>query len=153
MREPSLPRCVSCGFLLACSGSSLTLIVSSSLHTPRLSSRLPLARRLSISLPSTTDYINDGVYGAFNCTLFDHQVVHPKVLTLNEEFQDPERVWESTEECSVWGPTCDSIDVVQQAAQLPVNVLSVGDWLRWENMGAYTICAASQVSWPSCPDF
>lgn len=42
---------------------------------------------------------------------------------------------------------------MQQAAKLPVDVLSVGDWLRWENMGAYTICAASQVRplVPYCP--
>ncbi len=29
------------------------------------------------------DYINDGVYGAFNCILFDHQKVHPCVLSMN----------------------------------------------------------------------
>lgn len=34
---------------------------------------------------------------------------------------------------------------------LPTDVLRVGDWLRWENMGAYTICAASQVSRPASP--
>lgn len=44
------------------------------------------------------------------------------------------------------GPTCDSIDVVQPRASLPVGALAVGDWLRWENMGAYTICAASQFN-------
>lgn len=107
------------------------------------------------------------MYGAFNCTLFDHQVVHPVVMTLSDVFQDAQQDFGKLEECSVWGevartlldrpgslltflanlgPTCDSIDVVQQAAKLPVDVLSVGDWLRWENMGAYTICAASQVS-------
>lgn len=40
----------------------------------------------------------------------------------------------------------DSIDCVQANAKLPVSLLRVGDWLRWEKMGAYTICAASQVS-------
>lgn len=49
--------------------------------------------------------------------------------------------------CSVWGPTCDSIDCVQAVARLPTGALKVGDWLRWDTMGAYTICAASQV----CP--
>lgn len=23
------------------------------------------------------DYVNDGMYGSFNCILFDHQKVHP----------------------------------------------------------------------------
>lgn len=93
------------------------------------------------------DYINDGVYGAFNCTLFDHQVVHPHVLTLSDVFQGlgDELPVAPLEKCSLWGPTCDSIDCVQANASLPVDLLRVGDWLRWEKMGAYTICAASQV--------
>jgi len=49
------------------------------------------------------------------------------------------------ETSSVWGPTCDSIDCVTPLAQLPSN-LQVGDWLGFENMGAYTICAASQFN-------
>lgn len=94
-----------------------------------------------------TDYINDGVYGAFNCILFDHQIVHPHVLTVSEVFHPaPESsISASLEKCSVWGPTCDSIDCVQPNASLPTAILRVGDWLRWEKMGAYTICAASQV--------
>jgi ornithine decarboxylase len=54
------------------------------------------------------DYINDGVYGAFNCTLFDHQIVHPVVMTLSDVFQTSSD-YTSTEECSVWGassPPC-----------------------------------------------
>lgn len=46
---------------------------------------------------------------------------------------------------SVWGPTCDSIDCVCPITQLPV-ALQVGDWLGFDNMGAYTICAASQFN-------
>ena len=44
---------------------------------------------------------------------------------------------------SVWGPTCDSIDCVSPKTTLPVK-LQVGDWLGFDNMGAYTVCAASQ---------
>lgn len=43
---------------------------------------------------------------------------------------------------SVWGPTCDSIDLVTPLCKLP-SALDVGDWLGFDNMGAYTICAAS----------
>jgi len=91
-------------------------------------------------------YINDGVYGAFNCTMFDHQVVHPKPLTVQRQFVK-QRAFQSTEieKSSVWGPTCDSIDLVTESAFLPRD-LGVGDWLLWENMGAYTICAASQFN-------
>lgn len=97
--------------------------------------------------PTVMYYINDGVYGAFNCILFDHQIVQPHVLTLSETFiAEPVYGDKEMELCSVWGPTCDSIDLVQSRATLPTGLLRVGDWLRWEAMGAYTICAASQFN-------
>ncbi|KAM0746702.1 hypothetical protein T439DRAFT_293537 [Meredithblackwellia eburnea MCA 4105] len=102
--------------------------------------------------PTVMYYINDGVYGAFNSIMFDHQVVQPHVLTVGERFfesSEEESVGggkDNWEGCSLWGPTCDSIDCVQPRAVLPVSELSVGDWLRWEKMGAYTICAASQFN-------
>lgn len=89
------------------------------------------------------DYINEGVYGAFNCIMFDHQKVHPYVLSLNGSFHVPAS--EPLCSSSVWGPTCDSIDCVCPMTQLP-RALAVGDWLAFENMGAYTICAASQFN-------
>ena len=89
------------------------------------------------------DYINDGVYGAFNCILFDHQVVHPYVLSLNGSFHISAS--EPTHISSLWGPTCDSIDCVSSKVELP-QALQVGDWLGFDNMGAYTICAASQFN-------
>lgn len=95
--------------------------------------------------PTTMYYINDGVYGSFNGGMFDHQIFHPAVLSLadKDELNAPEPVME---ECSVWGPTCDSIDLIQGKAVLPTNRVQVGDWLRWEKMGAYSICAASQFN-------
>lgn len=120
----------------------------------------PLNQCLSFILIPQTDYINDGVYGAFNCTMFDHQVVHPKVLTSQGTFvSSPSTYFTNSnsssssslvevqeEACSIWGPTCDSIDCVSSKSYLPVSKIKVGDWLRWENMGAYTICAASQFN-------
>lgn len=99
--------------------------------------------------PEVMYYQNDGVYGAFNCILFDHQEVHPKVLTLDRKYvYRPEVDAPGCEDasdlqaCSVWGPTCDSIDCVRPMVHLPSG-LKVSDWLVYENMGAYTICAAS----------
>ncbi|KAK4688225.1 ornithine decarboxylase, partial [Tremellales sp. Uapishka_1] len=106
-------------------------------------------------------YINDGVYGSFNCIMFDHQIVHPYPVTLGGStsailpppaFPPPPNVSMAvdlpvqlgydTEKTSVWGPTCDSIDCVRQIVRLPKG-LEVGDWLAWGEMGAYTLCAAS----------
>ncbi|KIJ62973.1 hypothetical protein HYDPIDRAFT_168906 [Hydnomerulius pinastri MD-312] len=93
--------------------------------------------------PSVMYYINDGVYGAFNCIMFDHQEVEPYVLSLNGSFHVSGS--EPLSLSSVWGPTCDSIDCVCKAVELP-SALQVGDWLGFNNMGAYTICAASQFN-------
>ncbi|KAH9481900.1 Ornithine decarboxylase [Psilocybe cubensis] len=112
--------------------------------------RAPLSKETSQETADTTSdqpavmyYINDGVYGAFNCILFDHQVVHPYVLSMNGSFHisdsEPKHV------SSVWGPTCDSIDCVSASTVLPSS-LQVGDWLGFDNMGAYTVCAASQFN-------
>ncbi|KAJ7765944.1 ornithine decarboxylase [Mycena maculata] len=102
-----------------------------------------LAQDTSLDQPSVMYYINDGVYGAFNCIMFDHQTAHPYVLSMGGSFHvmDSEPVASS----SVWGPTCDSIDCVCPSTPLP-SALRVGDWLGFDNMGAYTLCAASQFN-------
>lgn len=80
-------------------------------------------------------YVNDGVYGSFNCILFDHMPVKASVL-------EPEKmVDEPRFKCSIWGPTCDGLDCIVQECMMPK--LSTGDWMIFEDMGAYTMSAAS----------
>ncbi|EGN99331.1 hypothetical protein SERLA73DRAFT_90679 [Serpula lacrymans var. lacrymans S7.3] len=98
---------------------------------------------LECDQPSVMYYINDGVYGAFNCIMFDHQTVHPYVLSLNGSFHIAAA--EALALSSVWGPTCDSLDCVCKRVELPSG-LEVGDWLGFDNMGAYTMCASSQFN-------
>lgn len=76
-------------------------------------------------------YINDGVYGSFNCILFDHvsPVGRPLFDKIAEEYPT-----------TIWGPTCDSLDKIED--QKYMRMLSVGDWISYPNMGAYT-CSAS----------
>jgi ornithine decarboxylase len=90
-------------------------------------------------------YVNDGVYGSFNCLVFDHAICNPKVLTHDGEFTHrvPE-MFTDKHESSVFGPTCDGIDRIHENIQLPK--LQVGDWMAYERMGAYTVCAASQFN-------
>eukprot|EP00112_Aurelia_sp_Birch-Aquarium-sp1_P026403 Seg935.2 transcript_id=Seg935.2/GoldUCD/mRNA.D3Y31 product="Ornithine decarboxylase" protein_id=Seg935.2/GoldUCD/D3Y31 len=78
-------------------------------------------------------YVNDGVYGSFNCILFDHN--HPTPETL--EPSEGRKLYPS----SVWGPTCDSMDCICKQIMLPE--MEIGDWMYFENMGAYTLAAAS----------
>eukprot|EP01119_Soliformovum_irregulare_P020534 TRINITY_DN666_c0_g1_i1.p1 TRINITY_DN666_c0_g1~~TRINITY_DN666_c0_g1_i1.p1 ORF type:complete len:420 (+),score=104.73 TRINITY_DN666_c0_g1_i1:247-1506(+) len=78
-------------------------------------------------------YVNDGVYQSFNCIFFDH--LHPTPLVLNTEGRTEEH------KCTIFGPTCDSMDCIGKDIMLPE--LNVGEWLYFRNMGAYTMAAAS----------
>ncbi|KAI6186629.1 hypothetical protein M3Y98_00153500 [Aphelenchoides besseyi] len=82
-------------------------------------------------------YVNDGVYGSFNCILFDHYSPHARAL-----FDDDTDQAEYSS--SVWGPTCDSLDLIETNAKL--RLLKVGDWIYFENMGAYSLVAASNFN-------
>lgn len=87
-------------------------------------------------------YVNEGVYSSLNCIHFDHAVVRPKVLLKNGSFcHGLEYSEQDMRSCCIWGPTCDSIDLITKQAFLPE--LNVGDWLYFEWMGAYTVAAAT----------
>jgi len=94
--------------------------------------------------PDFMYYVNDGVYGSFNCTVFDHYFPEGKALALRKEEQgdnDNDSVENKLHECSVWGPTCDALDCITKSTMLPV--LEIGDYIYYDNMGAYTASAAS----------
>jgi len=78
-------------------------------------------------------YVNDGVYGSFNNIFFDH--AEPKPVLVKPAGDLPKS------KCNMFGPTCDSMDCILRSYELPE--LSVGDWLCWPSMGAYTRAAAS----------
>jgi len=71
-------------------------------------------------------YINDGVYHTFSGVIFDHCHYHLKAFKRGP-----------TQICSVFGPTCDALDVVSMAENLPGN-LQRGDLLYSEQIGAYS---------------
>jgi len=89
--------------------------------------------------------MNDGVYGGFNNIMFDHATCRPRVLRALSGSSHPDNRDGTTDgtlyASTVFGPTCDSIDVIARSVLLPE--LRVGDWLYFENMGAYTSAAAS----------
>lgn len=89
----------------------------------------------------TRVYINDGLYGNLNCILYDHQEVDPLVLTSNGAFVDTVQGTTATE-YSIWGPTCDGLDCIAKSCRLPHDV-TTGDWIYFENAGAYTSTAAT----------
>ncbi|XP_062506436.1 ornithine decarboxylase-like [Corticium candelabrum] len=73
-------------------------------------------------------YLNEGVYSAFKCVVFEHVEYH-KPKTLKRMVHCIHRV------CG------DSMDRIKEHCELPE--LDVGEWLYFEEMGAYTKSAAS----------
>jgi ornithine decarboxylase len=74
-------------------------------------------------------YIDDGVYHTYSGVIFDHCQYHLKSFKKGP-----------TQQCSVFGPTCDALDTISMAEPLPD--LELGDYLYSENIGAYS-CASS----------
>lgn len=77
-------------------------------------------------------YLNDGMYGSFNCVHFDH--AKPVICPFNERNG---KLYKS----KIFGPTCDSMDKIADEILLPE--LAIGEWCYIENFGAYTCAAAS----------
>jgi ornithine decarboxylase len=85
-------------------------------------------------------YLNDGVYGNFSSIIFDHQHPVPQILA-TKGIETPGH----ETEYSLWGPTCDGIDRIAERC-IFTRVLDVGDWLYFEEMGAYTRCSATRFN-------
>jgi len=77
-------------------------------------------------------YLNESTYGSFNCVQNDHYI--PNILAFNERT-------ENLKKSRCWGVTCDGGDLICDSILLPD--LAIGECLFVENMGAYTISAAS----------
>jgi len=76
-------------------------------------------------------YLNDGVYSSFfNIPMDSFVVKDTNTFPFNERNEKKYR-------CKIWGPTCDSLDLVSPMIMLPD--LEVGEYLITTDMGAYTV--------------
>src|SRR5262244_563450 len=75
-------------------------------------------------------YVNDGVYQTFSGVIFDH-------------CQYPLKSFKNgpTQLCSVFGPTCDALDTISMAEQLPD--MELGDYVYAPNIGAYSAASST----------
>lgn len=83
-------------------------------------------------------YITDGCYANLNCIIFDHQNPRPHLL-------DPSPGASSPMTASVWGPTCDGIDVVEKSVTF-ARAVDIGDWIYFKGVGAYTLAASTSFN-------
>jgi len=111
-----------------------------------------IARR-TIENPETCEksymlYLNDGLYGNFSSIMFDHQNPVAQILQCgNRSYYNTIAAQKSHNgiEYSIWGPTCDGIDRIAESVRFD-HTLDVGDWLYFEDMGAYTKCSATRFN-------
>ena len=78
-------------------------------------------------------YLDEGVYGCYSGTVYDHAAYN--IAPLLDAERGPARL------SVIAGPTCDSFDVIYDGVLLPE--LAVGDLLVSPTMGAYTTASAS----------
>jgi ornithine decarboxylase len=71
-------------------------------------------------------YIDDGVYHTYSGVIFDHCKYPVKAFKKG-----------ATQICAVFGPTCDALDTISLAEELPGN-LELGDLVYSPNIGAYS---------------
>jgi ornithine decarboxylase len=79
-------------------------------------------------------YIDDGVYHTFSGILFDHCKYHFDAFR-----SGPKQI------CTVFGPTCDALDVISMAEDLPAD-LELGELLYSKNIGAYSAASSTRFN-------
>lgn len=77
-------------------------------------------------------YVNDGVFNSF-LGKFVGQTLSKQNFQVLNTIRENEPLYNST----IWGQSCDIIDVLAEDVLLPK--LFIGDWLVVRNMGSYTI--------------
>lgn len=96
----------------------------------------------SVRQGRTWYYMDDGVYGAFSGQMYDH--TYYPMVPLNED-KPGEEYYPSV----LAGPTCDSVDMVNEHIDLPD--MKVGDLMVARVMGAYTVASASEFNYFPIP--
>jgi ornithine decarboxylase len=103
-------------FLVASAGSAVSKIIGKAVRNDKL-----------------CYYVNDGVYHTYSGVIFDHCTYHMKSFKKG-----------ATQICAVFGPTCDALDTISLAEQLPE--LELGDYLYSDNIGAYSAASSTHFN-------
>ncbi len=103
-------------FLVASSGTAVCKIIGKAIRGDKL-----------------CYYVDDGVYHTYSGIIFDHCTYHLKAFKKG-----------APQICAVFGPTCDALDTISLAEQLPE--LEIGDYLYSENIGAYSAASSTHFN-------
>jgi ornithine decarboxylase len=103
-------------FLVASAGTAVSKIIGKAVRNDKL-----------------CYYVDDGVYHTYSGVIFDHCTYHMKSFKKGP-----------TQICAVFGPTCDALDTISLAEQLPD--LELGDYLYSDNIGAYSAASSTHFN-------
>jgi len=103
-------------FLVASAGTAVSKIIGKAVRNDKL-----------------CYYVNDGVYHTYSGVIFDHCTYHMKSFKKG-----------ATQICAVFGPTCDALDTISLAEQLPD--LELGEYLYSEDIGAYSAASSTHFN-------
>ena len=78
-------------------------------------------------------YVDDGVYHTYSGIIFDHCTYRMKSFKSGP-----------TQLCAVFRPTCDALDTISLAEQLPD--LKMGDYLYSNIIGAYSAASSTHFN-------
>ncbi|XP_055623591.1 ornithine decarboxylase 1-like [Toxorhynchites rutilus septentrionalis] len=79
-------------------------------------------------------YVNDGIFGSFYSAGHEQQIVYPVV---QKQSNQKLTSW-------IWGPSCDPLDLIARDIFLPE--LDIGDFIVFENGGAYSLVLANRFN-------
>nr|CAD2176011.1 unnamed protein product [Meloidogyne enterolobii] len=120
--------------------SSLVSLCTNLISVTKVSAYRVTKRIKDLNKEGQMLYLNESVYGSFNCILFDHFQPLGKPLFQKEEKNDNLNLIPTI----IWGQTCDGLDQIEENIKMPK--MEIGDWLFYKNMGAYTSVAASKFN-------
>ena len=103
-------------FLVASAGSAVSKIIGKAVRNDKL-----------------CYYVDDGVYHTYSGIIFDHCTYRMKSFKAGP-----------TQLCAVFGPTCDALDTISLAEQLPD--LKIGDYLYSDTIGAYSAASSTHFN-------
>lgn len=84
-------------------------------------------------------YINDGIYGSLSELVLTRMELPMRVVRLDGS------VSTQTRQFDVYGPTCDSTDILPDQCALPDDIRE-GDWIEIGQLGAYSNSAATRFN-------
>ncbi|MGA8261129.1 MAG: type III PLP-dependent enzyme [Arenicellales bacterium] len=84
-------------------------------------------------------YINDGIYGSLSELVLTRIRLPMRAIRLHGELSSGARMF------TVYGPTCDSMDVLPDKCELPDDIRE-GDWIEIGQLGAYSNAGATRFN-------